>query len=218
MAAAIGVDRSVITRLERGDASVGAAIRARGCALLGADFRLQLYAERGPLVHDSAHARLVDRLLAMRHPGWRAQVETPVPGPGRRSVDLRLTGFGSVVLFEVETKLRRIEEIIRELHGKRVAFGAEGVSVVLVLPPSHHHRELGRSVPELIREAFPVSSADLRRALGKGGPWPGDGILWLAAGRERQAAITDTMICCRRSRAAPSITPAASSSASASSR
>src|SRR4051812_13484578 len=61
VADAIGVDRSVITRLERGDADVGSAIRSRASASLGADFRLQLYRQRSPLLFDAAHARVVDR-------------------------------------------------------------------------------------------------------------------------------------------------------------
>jgi transcriptional regulator with XRE-family HTH domain len=49
VAIAIGVDRSVITRLEQADPSVSPAIRSRACAVLGADFRMQLYHERGAL-------------------------------------------------------------------------------------------------------------------------------------------------------------------------
>jgi hypothetical protein len=126
---------------------------------------------------------VVDRLLRMTHRSWRPVVEASVPGPGRRSVDVRLERSGEVVLVEVETRLRRLEEIVRELHSKREAFGGEGqsVHVVLVLPPTRNHRAVARAHPALVKAAFPTPSGDLLSALGSGtGRWPGDGILWIA--------------------------------------
>src|SRR3954454_7684486 len=85
VARSIGVDRSVVTRLERGDATVGNPIRARAAACLGADFRLQIYSQRAPMIFDAAHARVIERLLSAAHSRWHPVVEAPVPGPGRRS-------------------------------------------------------------------------------------------------------------------------------------
>jgi len=180
---AIDTDRSVITRLEQGDPTVGAAIRSRACAVLGADFRMQLYPERSAMIYDAAHARLVERVISMAATGWMVEPEAPLPG--RRSVDLCLQSL-CVVLIEVESRLRRLEAIQRELHAKRDAvvlrFGPERcVHVVLALPPTNHHRALVRIHPALIAAAFPVSSAQIRRALATPGqPFPGDGILWIA--------------------------------------
>lgn len=189
VARAIGVDRSVICRIEHGDASVSNEIRARAAAALGADFRLQIYAERGPLIFDAAQAPVVERLLALRHSSWRPTVEAVIPGPGRRSVDVQLEGSDEIVLLEVESRVGRLEEIARELHAKRddVAAARPGwrVHVALVLPPTRHHTTLVRDHPETIRAAFPIPSANLRAALEQGGDWPGDGILWLAGGRDR---------------------------------
>jgi len=54
------------------------------------------------------------------------------------------------------------------------------VHVVLVLPPTRHHQALLRELPTTLRAAFPIGSADLRRALeSPDAPWPGDGILWV---------------------------------------
>jgi len=88
IAAAIGVDRSVITRLERGDPGVSPTVRARACAVFGADFRMQLYRERSALIYDAGHARLVNRLIAFVGRGWRTELELALPG--RRSVDVSL--------------------------------------------------------------------------------------------------------------------------------
>src|SRR4051794_35908787 len=121
VANAIGVDRSVVTRLERGDVTVGSSIRARAAASLGADFRLQIYPQRAPMIFDAAHARVIERIVAAAHPRWHPVVEAAVPGPGRRSVDVQLEDASDVVMIEVETRVRRLEEIIRELHAKRDA-------------------------------------------------------------------------------------------------
>ena len=226
VARAIGVDRAAVCRLEAGDPTVSARIRARAAAVLGADFRLGIYADGAPLINDAAHARLVEALLRLRHANWRARVEAPVPGPGRRSTDLRLDRGTDTVLFEVETHVRALEAIIREGENKRsaVAMGAlanggalanattatgatdpveptnpaadagpgHRVHVVLVLPPTRHHRSLVAAHPGTIRAAFPASTADLRRALtSAGAPWPGDGILWLGVGiRPTERAAT----------------------------
>jgi transcriptional regulator with XRE-family HTH domain len=193
VARAIGVDRATICRMEAGDPTVADRIRARAAAVLGADFRLGLYPDAAPLIHDAAHARLVEALLQLRHPSWRAKVEAPVPGTGRRSTDLRLDRGDATILFEVETHVHALEAIIREGEDKRsavavadVAAGAatgRRVHVILVLPPTRHHRTLVAAHPGTIKSAFPASTADIRRALTSADvPWPGDGLLWLGAG------------------------------------
>ena len=194
VARAIGVDRAAICRLEAGDATVSDRIRARAATVLGGDFRLGLYPAATPLIHDAAHARLVEGLLRLRHSSWRARVEAPVPGPGRRSTYLRLDRGDETVLFEVETHVYALETIIREGEDKRVAVAADTaagrrVHVILVLPPTRHHRSLVTAHPEMIGAAFPASSADIRRSLATvGTPWPGDGILWLGAAARPRAA------------------------------
>lgn len=193
VARSIGVARSVICRLESGDEDVGPRIRARASATLGATYKMALYADAEPMIRDAAHARLIETLLRLRHPGWRATVEavvpSTVPGPARRSTDVRLDGARQIVLFEIETRVERWEELAREAHEKRAAFQATspiGVEVhaVLVLPPTHRNRAIIRSLPVTVQAAFPVSNNALREALTSGpGRWPGDGILWLPAGR-----------------------------------
>ena len=193
VARSIGVTRSVISRLEAGDAEVGARIRARACAALGATYKMALYPDAEPLIRDAAHARLIETLLRLRHPGWRATLEAPVrgssTGPARRSTDVRLDGVGQIVLCEVETRIERWEELAREAHDKRAAVkeGAPpGVRVhaVLVLPPTHRNRAVIRALPETVRAAFPATDRALHDALAAPpGSWPGDGILWLPTGR-----------------------------------
>jgi len=188
VARAIGVDRATISRMESGSQTIADRTRARASAVLGADFRLAVFPDAAPLVHDAAHARLVEALLRLRHPTWRAKVEAPVPGTGRRSTDLRLDRGDATLLFEVETHIYALEAIIREGEDKRSAVAADSavrrrVHVLLVLPPTRHHRALVAAHPGTIKAAFPASTADIRHALTSADvPWPGDGILWLGAG------------------------------------
>lgn len=185
VARAIGVSRSVVCRMEQGDPDVSARIRARASCALGATLRLSVYADGTPLIHDAAHARIVEAVLAICDPRSRASVESPVPGPGRRSTDIRLDRIGAIVLMEVETRVRALEAIIRECMEKRMAVAAavepgSRIHVVLVLPPTRHHRSLVAAHPGIVRTAFPASHEALRGALADAAlPWPGDGILWV---------------------------------------
>lgn len=184
VARTIGVTRSVICRLEQGDPNVSSRIRARVAATLGADFRLAVYPAGSPLIHDAAHARLVEAILRRTHPSWRPTVEAPVPGAGRRSSDIRLARGQDIVLIEVETRVQAFEAIVRELADKRSAVqgvtpGAIRVHVVLALPPTRHHQALVRDHPRSVGATFPIASTELARALADANAaWPGDGIVW----------------------------------------
>jgi transcriptional regulator with XRE-family HTH domain len=187
LARAIGVARSVVCRMEQGDPNVSARIRARAVAALGADFRIAVFPGGVPLIHDAAHARIVEAILRRCHPSWHPTLEAPVPGPSRRSTDVRLDRGGDVVLMEVETHVCALEAIIREGTEKRsavaAAAGARRIHVVLVLPPTRHHRSLVYGHPAIVAAAFPASDTDLATALaGPDHQWPGDGILWATEG------------------------------------
>jgi transcriptional regulator with XRE-family HTH domain len=183
LARAIGVARSVICQMEQGDPTVSARIRSRAVAALGADFRIAVFPSGAPLIHDAGHARIVESVLRRCDPSWRRTVEAPVPGPGRRSTDIRLDRGNDIVLMEVETHVRALEAIIREGADKRSAVAAaesaRRIHVVLVLPPTRHHRALVRAHPAFVAAAFPAMDTDMASALASTvRDWPGDGILW----------------------------------------
>lgn len=184
----VGVTRSVICELEAGDPTVGLEIRRRTAIALGADLRVNVYPGATPMLHDAAHLRIIERILARRHRRWQAETEARVPGPSRASTDIRLTAAGVIVLIEVETHVRRWDAVVRRCFEKRErvrdASGEQrSVFAVLCLPPTAHHRRLVAEFGESVRVAFPAPSDQLRRALEEGGEWPGDGILWVAGGR-----------------------------------
>jgi hypothetical protein len=144
------------------------------------------YPEAAPLIHDAAHARIVETVLERSHPGWRVTLESPVSGPGRRSSDIRLDHGSDTVLIEVETRVRSLEAIIRECAEERAAVAVtigsdRRIHTMLVLPPTRHHRSLVAAHPRILATAFPASSDGVGVALADPvAPWPGDGILWLA--------------------------------------
>ena len=185
VARAIGVDRSVICRLEQGSLEVSMSVVYRVGALLGAKVRVGVYPDGQPLIHDAGHAGIVEALLLLAHGSWQRSVEAPVPGRPGSSVDVQLDRGNDVVLFEVESRVRRFEEIVRECHAKQAAVAAtlpdRRVHVVLVLPPTRHNRALVREHRATIAAAFPASSDDIRDALTADRDWPGNGILWFGA-------------------------------------
>lgn len=188
----VGIARSVVTRLEAGDPGITLRTRFRVATVLGADLRLTAYSQSGPLIRDTAQSAIMEEILGVANPSWRRRLEAPIPGPGRRSVDLLLAGGADRILIEVETHLSSLEEIIRELHAKRqgliagrepsgAGFVERRVHVVLAVPATRHHRSIVAAHPRIIAAAFPIPSRDLEEALARGPtePWPGDGILWI---------------------------------------
>lgn len=187
VADAAATTRSLVCRLEQGDPAVALRTRFRVAAVLGADLRLTAYAGSGALIRDSVQAGIIEELLRSRDRQWRATVEAAVPGPGSRSVDIRLDGPTDTILIEVETRVESLEEIVRELHSKRravvEALGApmsRRVHVALALPVTRRHTRMVKAHPEIVRAAFPVSSPAIQRALTNGSStWQGDGLLWV---------------------------------------
>lgn len=92
VAAAVGTSRSVISRLEQGNPAISLRTRFRVAALLGADLRLSAFEGSGALLRDAAQAPMLEKILLWCDRRWRKTLEAPVPGTGRRSVDLRLDG------------------------------------------------------------------------------------------------------------------------------
>ncbi len=186
VARVVGVTRSVICRLEAADPTVGTEIRRRTAIALGADLRVSVYPGATPLLHDTAHARIIERLLVLRHRRWHAELEARIPGPGRSSTDVRLWAPGTIVLIEVETHVRRWEATLRHCFEKRERVrgqaGESHVFTVLCLPPTRHHRTIADELRESVEVALPTPSDRLRAALETGSDWPGDGILWMAGG------------------------------------
>lgn len=155
---------------------------------------MNVYAGSGSLIRDAAQAGIIETILAKADARWPQTVEAAVPGPGSRSVDLRLTAPGAIVLIEVESRVGSLEEIVRELHSKREAVAradsgdSPPIHVVLGLPRTRHHESIVKTHPRTIAAAFPAGSTAIEAALRDVSlPWPGTGSCGSAC-RSRPAA------------------------------
>lgn len=205
----IGVARSVVTRLEAGDPGITLRTRFRIATALGAELRLNVYAGSGPLIRDAAQAGIIETILAKADARWPQTVEAAVPGPGSRSVDLRLTAPGAIVLIEVESRVGSLEEIVRELHSKREAVAradsgdSPPIHVVLGLPRTRHHESIVKTHPRTIAAAFPAGSTAIEAALRDVSlPWPGDGILWISLPKSASGNASSSAAAALRGRSA----------------
>ena len=195
VARVVGTSRSVVSAVEHGAPGVRLQTRFRVAETLGFRLRLPAYPDSTPRLYDRNHSLIIEHLLSIRHPRWLAAIEAPIPGPGHRSTDVRLEWGADIVLAEIETRLRRWEQIVREMHDKACAVAEvvgpdRRVHCLLVLPPSRQNRELIRGLGGSVAAAFPADEHAVRRALtGEAGSWPGHGLLWLGPPRGARRTV-----------------------------
>lgn len=77
--AAVGVDRSVLSRAEAGDANLTLDALAAIATALGAEPSLRLYGASGPRVRDRVQLRLVEALVRELHPRWQVRPSGGLP-------------------------------------------------------------------------------------------------------------------------------------------
>ena len=155
-----------------------------------ADLRVSIYPGATPMLHDAAHARIIERILRRAaHRRWRADPRGARPGTGSgidrrptfeaghdrphrgRDPHSRLGGDRSADLREARTGTRRCSSWST----------GRGCAV----PPAHSAPSApGIGAGGVGRGTFPASPELARRALEEGDEWPGDGILWMAGGAD----------------------------------
>ena len=110
-----GIDRSVVTRLEAGTLNPTLETYVRLAAALGADYAARVYPNTGPAIRDRHHVRMVDAVIAAAHERWQITPEVAVRRPARGWIDLALHDPQArlVIATELESDLRRIEQLIR---------------------------------------------------------------------------------------------------------
>jgi hypothetical protein len=117
----------------------------------------------------------------------------PVYRPVRGVIDLVLHDAAApvVVATEIQSELRRLEQLIRWSNQKRDAllsadiwqFGtaaanAPPVSALLVVRSTRATRAVVNDHPEQLRAPYPAHAADTYAALSTDAPWPGAGLVW----------------------------------------
>lgn len=201
LAAAAGISRAHLCEIESGKAEASSEVLAAIADVLGADLSIRMYPGTGPRIRDHIQAAILEALLRELHPRWKRFVEVPVYRPVRGVIDLVVHDpvAGQIVAVEIQSELRRLEQLIRWSNQKRDAlrsaeiwrFAAVGtepaVSSVLVVRSTRATRVVALAHPAVLAELFPARAGDTLAALTTEAPWPAAGMLWAAVegGRAR---------------------------------
>ena len=180
-----GVSPSLLSRLEAGECRPTLETYARIAAALGADLAARVYPQTGPRIRDRHQARMAEVLIGSLHPRWQVTPEVAVRSPVRGWIDLALHDPGAqlVVAGELESELRRLEQLIRWSAQKADAIGAG--SRLLVVRWTRHNRAAVEAARRLLREAYPADPRDALDALTGTATWPGPALVWARIDRGR---------------------------------
>jgi transcriptional regulator with XRE-family HTH domain len=121
-----GIDRSVVSKIERGTLDPTLETYGRLAAALGGDLAARVYPQTGPAIRDRHQVRMAELVLASLNPRWRPTPEVAVRRPVKGWVDLALHDPAArvVVASELESSLRRIEQLLRWSTEKADALGS----------------------------------------------------------------------------------------------
>ena len=190
LARAAGIDASYLAEIEAGIAAPSPETCARLSLALGADLSLRLYPTTGPALRDRHQAAIAEAMLRLLHPRWRPFTEIAVRRPSRGWIDLGLHDprANVFVATEIQSELRRLEQLIRWAEAKTAALPSwEGwtqlgdeptVSRLLVVRETRTNLVIARDHGRFLRTAFPGDGEDALDAMQRDGQWPGAAILW----------------------------------------
>ncbi len=191
LARAAGVDAAFLGRIERGDERPSLETYERLAAVLGVDLSIRLYPNTGPVIRDRLSAPMLDALLGILHPRWQPFTEAAVRKPSRGWIDavLRDARAGTLVAGELQSELRRLEQLIR-WHAEKAASlpswdgwpkdGTEPtVSRLLIVRRTRATQAIAAEFGRQLRVAYPAHPDDALGALAtSGAPWPGAAVVW----------------------------------------
>jgi transcriptional regulator with XRE-family HTH domain len=178
LAKAVGIDRSGISRIERGDAGdLGIVLASEVLAAVGLELSLRAYPAAGP-VRDAGHLALLSRFRALLHPSLHWSTEVPLPNAGDlRAWDGFVRGRDWRCGVEAETRPRDLQALQRRLALKARDGGVEWV--ILLLLGSRHNRALLREHGARLRTQFPVPGSRALQRLQRGQPPGGSAVILL---------------------------------------
>ena len=179
IARAVGVDRSWVSRFERGDASgISLVLAAQLLAVVGLDLSCRAF-PAGDSLRDTPQLTLLGLLRPRVSPvvGFATEVPLPILGDPR-SWDVLLT-FPDAQCWGVEGESRvgDVQARCRSLMRKKRDGRVDGV--ILLLSNTAHHRKMLDDHGPLLRATFPVSSAEALADLAVGRAPRGDALILL---------------------------------------
>jgi transcriptional regulator with XRE-family HTH domain len=197
LARTCGIAKSTLHAIESGQAEPRLETAARLATALGSDLGLRLYPGTGPLVRDHLQLAMLEALLSVVHPRWRARPEVPVYQPVRGVIDLVLEDALYVVACEAQSELRRLEQQLRWSRSKAEALDTlrkragpgqlagqpawpDGPQVgrLMLLRSTARTRAVVSGYAQVVAAAYPARASDAYAALVGLAPWPGDALVW----------------------------------------
>lgn len=196
LARATGLNRSFVARIIEGRARPTIETYARLAAGLGSDLSARLYPNTGPVIRDRHQARILEGLLEQLDPRWRPITEVAVRRPARGWIDVVLHDVRAqlVVATEIQSELRRLEQLVRWSEEKAAALpswsgwasvnGEPDVSRLLLVRRTRVARATAREFARQLTIAYPAHPDDAIAALTGSGPWPGPAMVWVRDGAD----------------------------------
>ncbi|MEO7664844.1 MAG: helix-turn-helix transcriptional regulator [Candidatus Limnocylindrales bacterium] len=189
-----GVNDSFLHRVEAGISPASVDIYARLAIALGADLSIRLYPNTGPTIRDRHQAGILESLLAAAHPRWARFTEVAVRRPSRGWIDLLLhdPARNEVVAVEIQSELRRLEQLVRWSEEKAAALpswegwgrlGTPTTSKLLLIRRTRTTRSVADEHWRQLALAYPADPRDALDAIRGDAPWPGPAILWAVDGK-----------------------------------
>jgi len=192
LADAAGVDASFLGDIEAGTANPSVRTCTRVALALGADLPLRLYPTTGPTIRDRHQSAIAELLLGILHSRWVAYAEIAVRRPSRGWIDLGMhdSRTGIFVATEIQSELRRLEQLLRWSEAKADALpswegwerleGGRAISRLLIIRETRANRTIAEQHRRLVRLAYPADGRDALAALSGREASPGAAILWAA--------------------------------------
>jgi transcriptional regulator with XRE-family HTH domain len=190
VAGAAGIADPYLGRIQDGGEHPSNETLVRLGLVLGADLRVRLYPNTGPLIPDRHQAAMLEVLLGILHSRWRAFVEAAVHRPDRGWIDAVLhDGRASLaVATEIQSELRRLEQLIRWSTAMAASLpswdgwdrrGEEPrIDRLLIVRRTRATRDVAAAHDSQLRVAFPAHPDDALAALTGTASWPGAALVW----------------------------------------
>ena len=180
VAAAAGVARSTVERVENGVSRIEVGTLAAVLAAVGLDLSLRAFPTESFGPRDRLHAAQIDQLRTAAAL-WRARVEVRA-GEHGRAADLVLYGADEVIHIEVERRLADLQAQLRSAHLKRdslVLTTDRPVRLVVAVTDTLGNRAAAAPFQGLVASQLPADSRAVMRSLRSGKPLGMDGFLWV---------------------------------------
>jgi transcriptional regulator with XRE-family HTH domain len=180
IAQALGIDRSIITRLEHGGSNDLGVIRLSEIAsVLGYEVSVGLHPIGDP-VRDKGQLACGRRFGALLSDRWRATDETPLPGAGdQRAWDklLRLDDPKPryLVGVDIESRIIDVQALVRRTRGRERDGHVD--HILIVLADTAHNRRISEALRAALGPDYQTGARSLLASLRRGERLVGSGLV-----------------------------------------